>query len=324
VLEINLDRPTLEPTVTLTICSGILGVALGCAEEAPVRFSLEDDITDRQLENGALYCGRYTLDFQPGVRNERRLSKEIPFVWTPPARDRYLDDGLFLKLDEACRHFTGLDRYIPLIIFLIVETGLRIEELCAVTWQHVSLDKRRMDIPKPRWPREHEARTIVLSVRVRMYLEELMAALKADDRFNPSSAVIPVAPAAIRKAFERVVHLAQVDIGETLFDALRSDAEARFKEARLTKTERDIMLGAALRILPGSQRDLDSIEMKLDWNFLDGKIYEEVKDNLPIIPANEIISVREMMAKWGMLEIPEAGPTVIRHFPNVVLRILAA
>jgi hypothetical protein len=288
-----------------------------------VRFSLEEDITDRQLENGAIYCGRFTPVFERSLRDDRYIPEEDLFVWTPPEWDRHLDGGLFLKLDLACRQLTGLDRYIPLVIFLMVETGLRIEELCAVRWEYVSLDKRRMDVPKPRWPEEHEARTIVLSVRVRMYLEELVAALKADGRFDPSLAVVPIAPAAIRRAFERVVSLAQVEIGEVLFDALHSDAEARFKEARLTKTERDIMLGSALRILPGSQADLVSIQNKLDWRFLDGKTYEEAKNNLPIIPADQIISVREMMAEWGILEIPEASPTVIRHFPNVVLRILA-
>ena len=287
------------------------------------RVSLDDDITNRQLENGAVYCGRFTPVVWPGSRDDWRVPNE-PFIWTAPRRDRHLDEDLFEKLDEVCSQLTGLDRYVPLIIFLMVETGLRIEELCAVKWEQVSLDKRRMEVPKPRWPEEHEARTIVLSVRVRMYLEELAAALKADERFEQSSAVIPIAPAAIRKAFDHVVSLAQVELGEALFDALHSDAEARFREARLTKTERDIMLGSAFRILPGSQADLVSIQDKLDWNFLDGKTYEEAKDNLPIIPANEIISAREMMAKWGYLQIPEASPTVIRHFPNVVLRILAA
>jgi hypothetical protein len=285
---------------------------------------LDDDITNRQLENGAIYCGRFTRIFGALLRDDRRIPEEGPFVWTSPDRDRYLDGGLFLKLDEACRQLTSLDRYVPLVIFLMVETGLRIEELCAVKWEHVSLEKRRMDVPKPRWPKEHEARTIVLSVRVRMYLEEVVAALKADDSFDPSAAVIPFAPAAIRRAFERVVNLAQVDIGEALFDALHFDAEARFKEAGLTKTERDIMLGSALRILPGSQADLASIQDKLDWHLLDGQTYEEARDNLPVIPADQIISVREMIAKWGALEIPEASQTVTRHFPNVVLRILAA
>jgi integrase len=234
------------------------------------RVSLDDDITNRQLENGAVYCGRFTPVAWPGSRDDRRVAKE-PFIWTAPTRDRHLDQELFEKLDKACSQLTGLDRYIPLVIFLMVETGLRIEELCTVKWEQVSLDKRRMEVPKPRWPEEHEARTIVLSVRVRMYLEELAAALKADDRFEQSFAVIPIAPAAIRKAFDRVVYLAQVDVGEALFDALHSDAEARFREARLTKTERDIMLGSALRILAGSQADLDSIQDKLDWNFLDGR-----------------------------------------------------
>ncbi len=98
-----------------------------------------------------------------------------------------------------------------------------------------------------------------------------------DDRFDPSAAVIPIAPTAIRRAFELAVNLAQVDIGEALFEALHFDAEARFKEAGLTKTERDIMLGSAMRILPGSQADLASIQDKLDWHLLDGQTYEEAR-----------------------------------------------
>ncbi|WP_291576294.1 site-specific integrase [Bradyrhizobium sp.] len=288
------------------------------------RVSLLDDITDRQQENGAIYCDRFTFAFEHSFRDDRYLPPRAQFAWRPTRRNRYLDGGLFLKLDQACSRLTGLDRYIPLVIFLVVETGLRLEELCSVKWEDVLLDKRRLDVPKPLWPKDHEARTIVLSVRVRMYLEQLASALKADDRFDPSSVLIPITPTAIRKAFERVVSLAQVKIGESLFDALHSDAEVRFKEARLTKIEREIMLGSASRILPGSQEDLVSIQRKLDWNFLDGKTYEEAKDNLPIVPADQIISLRKLMASWGTLEIPEASPTVIRHFPNVVLRILAA
>ena len=148
-------------------------------------LSCEEDITDSQLENGALDCGRFTLCSQPRSLEGRRLSRPASFVWTPPEPNRHLDGGLFLKLDEVCRQLTGIDRYVPLIIFLMAETGLRIEELCAVKWEGISLDKRRMDVPKPRWPEEHEARTIVLSVRVRWYLEQVALALKEDDRFDP-------------------------------------------------------------------------------------------------------------------------------------------
>src|SRR5450631_1461026 len=116
------------------------------------RFSLDDDITDRQLENGALYCGRFTLDFPPSLRDDRRLPKEDLFVWTPPERNRCLDASVFPKLDKACDQLTGLDRhYVPLVIFLAVETGMRLEELCTVKWEDVFLDKRRMEVAKPRW-----------------------------------------------------------------------------------------------------------------------------------------------------------------------------
>jgi hypothetical protein len=287
-------------------------------------LSCEEDITDSQLENGALDCGRFTLPFQPSSLESRRLSRPEPFVWTPRERNRHLDGGLFLKLDEVCRQLTGLDRYVPLIIFLMAETGLRIEELCAVKWEGVSLDKRRMDVLKPRWPEEHEARTIVLSVRVRWYLEQVALALKEDDRFDPLANIIPMDVPAARRALQDVGRRAQVMLGEPLFDALRSDAKARFKEAGLTKAEQDIMLGSALRILPGSQEDLISIQSKLDWHFLDGRTYEEAKDSIPVMSAASIIRTRKFFAERGLLKIEDASPTVIRHFPNVVLRILAA
>jgi hypothetical protein len=287
-------------------------------------LSCEEDITDSQLENCALDCGRYTLPFQPCSLEGKRPSRPELFVWTPRERNRHLDDGLFLKLDEVCRQLTGLDRYVPLIIFLMAETGLRIEELCAVKWEGVSLDKRRMDVPKPRWPEEHEARTIVLSVRVRWYLEQVALALEEDDRFDPLANIIPMDVPAASRALQDVGRRAQVMLGEPLFDALRSDAKARFKEAGLTKAEQDIMLGSALRILPGSQEDLISIQNKLDWHFLDGRTYEEAKDSIPLVSAASIIRARKFFAERGLLKIEDASPTVVRHFPNVVLRILAA
>lgn len=288
-----------------------------------MRVSYGDNIADQQLASAALVCERYDLDFAPSVCRDRRVPEES--IWSEPEQDRHLDKGLFYKLDETCHQLTGLDRhYVPLVILLLVETGLRLDELCAVRWDDVSLRKRRMEIAKPRWPYEDEARTIVLAVRTRWYLEQVELALREDGRFDSLAPVIPMTPADVRKAFGDVVKRAQVVLGESLFDALHCDAEARFKEAGLTKTERDIMLGSAMRVLPGSQEDLTSIEHKLDRYLLCGRLYEQAKDSIPILSPASIVFMREKMASLGMLRIPEASPTVIRHFPNVVLNILGA
>lgn len=282
-------------------------------------------IEERQLENRARDAGRYTLVFPPMYPNARLPSERELFLWSPPERKRYLDANVFLRLDEACDQLSGLESYyVPLVIFLAVETGLRLEELCALKWQDVSLDKRRLEVAKPRWQQEHEARTVVLSVRARWNLECVAVALRKDDRYDPLAPVIPMTTTAVHKALRVVENHAQIKIAELFFDALHRDAEMRFDEAGLTKAEKDVMLGSALRILPGSQTDLASIQDKLDRHLLDGRTYEEAKDGIPLIPASQIISVREMMAEWGILKIEEASPTVIRHFPNVVLRVLAA
>lgn len=300
----------------------IFALGAGQAEEPPLTVSLLDDIANRQLENGALCCERYTLDLQPVLHPDRRNSGFRPFIWTAPEWDRHLDGGLFLKLDKVCQDLTGLDRYVTLIIFLMVETGLRVEELCAARWDGVSFEKRRMDVPKPRWSEEHQDRTIVLSVRARMYLEELALALKEDDRFDLAAPIIPLKVPDIYRVMNKVVNWAQVELGEPLWEALHTEAEARMKEARLTRTERDIMLGSALRVLAGSQTELASIQDKLDWQLLDGRTYEEAKNSIPMMSAESVIWCRKYFAKIGALRIPEASPDIIRHFPNVCLRIL--
>jgi hypothetical protein len=287
--------------------------------------SLAEAIEERQLENRARDAGRYTFVFPPKFPNSRRPSKCEALLWSPPERKRHLDASIFLKLDEACERLTGIaGYYVPLVIFLAVETGLRLNELCALKWQDVSLSGRRMEVAKPRWPEEHEARTIVLSVRVRWNLECAALALQKDDRYDPLAPIIPMATTAVHRALREIENHAQIQIAELFFDAFHREAETRFDEAGLTKAEKNVMLGSALRILPGSQTDLVSIQHKLDRHLLDGRTYEEAKDSIPLIPASEIISTREMMAEWGVLKIEEASPTVIRHFPNVVLRVLAA
>lgn len=286
--------------------------------------SFVDEITNRQLESGALVCERHMLEFRPS-RDTRRCAPAEPFIWMAPAWDRHLDPGLFLKLDEACRKLTGLDRYyVPLAVFLMVEAGLAIEDLCALRWEGVSLDTRRMDVPKPLWPGGHEARTIVLSARARMYLEDAALALKEDDRFDPFDAVIPMTPFSLHRAFEDIVRLAEIELGELLYQALRTEAEARFIEAGLTRIERRIMLGTAIRILPGTQLDLISIQDKLDRHLFDGRTFNEAKDFIPVLPGESIVDCRKQLAECGLLKIESASPTVIRHFPNIALSILAA
>jgi integrase len=210
------------------------------------RSSYVENIEQRWLESGALYAGRYTPILQFSARDDAWIVDDNLPRWFPRERNRYLDAGIFPKLNEACCQLTGFDGYyVPLIIFLAVETGLRVQELCGLKWGDVSLDKRRMEVAKPRWPEEHEARTVVLSVRVRWYLERVALALQKDDRFDPLNPVIPMTAPAVHKALKDVANRAQVQIDGLLFDALHREAEARFDEAGLTKAEKDVMLGSA-------------------------------------------------------------------------------
>jgi integrase len=79
-------------------------------------------------------------------------------------RKRRLKEGELEKLEEACTECRGLNQfYVPLAMYLAIETGMRLQEIFNLTWQDFDFEKRRIEIRKSKTDHvsEHEGRTIV-------------------------------------------------------------------------------------------------------------------------------------------------------------------
>jgi integrase len=83
------------------------------------------------------------------------------------ARDRVLEKGELSKLLVECDKFNGLNKiYVPLAIFLGLETGMRKQEICNLKWDDINFNERTINItksktkagirliPMPYWTRE--------------------------------------------------------------------------------------------------------------------------------------------------------------------------
>jgi integrase len=66
-------------------------------------------------------------------------------------RKRRLLDGEEEQLVEACGQCRGLNRrYVPLAMYLAIETGMRLQEIFNLTWHDVNREKRRIEIRRAR------------------------------------------------------------------------------------------------------------------------------------------------------------------------------
>jgi integrase len=91
-------------------------------------------------------------------------------------RKRRLKDGELEKLIDACKQCHGDNRcYLPLVINLAIETGMRRQEILNLTVADIDTDNRRIEIRKSKTDHvtEYEGRTIVMTVIAKRILEGL-------------------------------------------------------------------------------------------------------------------------------------------------------
>ncbi|WP_143278073.1 tyrosine-type recombinase/integrase [Bradyrhizobium sp. UFLA03-84] len=167
-------------------------------------------------------------------------------------RSRRLEEGELERLIEACKKCLGLNRtYIPLAIYLTVETGMRLDEIFNLTWEDLDVVNRRIEIRKSKTDHvsEYDGRTIVMSVRAMLHASRLPHQLKAihgEFSVQPSDAVFPMTKDAFEQAFDDVLTRAKITAdkrGERLqFRDLRREANSRFDQM-LTVAECELMLG---------------------------------------------------------------------------------
>jgi integrase len=263
-------------------------------------------------------------DREKQIEREREMA---PRPSAPPEKKRLLwHDGSRLrrirkeelkKLEEACKDCSGLSRYyVPLAIYIAVETGMRPREMFELTWQDVDLAGRTIQVPS-----EADARTIVLPFMSKWYLTRVMLALEKERRFYRNGMVFPIE----RKEFNHAYSHAAFRAGsmDLTFLHLRSEASFRFREAGLTVTEHGLMMSGGANVgVADFHLTLKSIQDKLDRHSLGGLTAQEADGKIPLIDPAEIIEVREWMMSEGLMKEEKAGPNIIRHFPFIVLHCL--
>lgn len=92
-------------------------------------------------------------------------------------RTRRLNPGELGKLLRACNGCKGDYRmYSRIVIYLTLETGMRLQEIFNLDWRDINLDTRRIHIRKTKtdYKRDVDGRWIVLTVVARMYLHGLV------------------------------------------------------------------------------------------------------------------------------------------------------
>jgi integrase len=195
-------------------------------------------------------------------------------------RKRRLQDGEMERLENACSHLHEQNKwYVPLAIYLAVETGMRLDEIFNLEWRDIDIDNRRIDIVKSKTDHVSESSGRLIVMTVNAYA--ILILQYFSDKPKPTDKVFPMSKDAFEQSFDHVLDRAKIQPdrrGERLqFRDLRREAGSRFDEAGLTKSENELMLGHEGQdtnsIYISSQ--LKRIQDKLDRYDLDGKTFAE-------------------------------------------------
>jgi integrase len=204
-------------------------------------------------------------------------------------RDRILEDGELDRILEACKKCLGKNKlYVPLIILLAIETGLRRSEILNLKWSDIDVPNRRIHIRKSKTDKAtgNVGGIIVLPIRAYGLLLLIYRKIFMKD-FNEDQKIFPLSNRSFTKAWKAVLRRAAIE-GLHFHDCRRT-ANMNFYEAKLTNKERIVML----RHTDKSMQDvyssrafmLKKIEEKLDRYVLGGKtLGQAINDGTITLP----------------------------------------
>jgi integrase len=240
-----------------------------------------------------------------GFSNLNNPFLELDLKGTKYRRKRRLLPGEMDRLQQACEKCLGLNRYyVPLAIYLAVETGMRLDEIFNLTWQDIDLENRRIEILKSKTDHatDDNGRTIVMSIMAGMFFAHLARRLVKEDAYKATNRIFPMTKDAFEQTFDDVLKRAKITEdrrGERLqFRDLRREAGQRFEDAGLTKSENELMLGHQGGDTNSIYRspELKSIQDKLDRHFL-GQTPEETQRDFARKAEDLGLTVQEHLGK---------------------------
>jgi len=228
-----------------------------------------------------------------GFTNLQNPFRGIRIKGSMRRRKRRLEEDELERLEQACKECRGLNQYyVPLAIYLAVETGMRLQEIFNLTWPDVDITKRRIEIRKSKTDHltTYEGRTIVLTLGAQSFLKKLRYSLQANGRFKRTDKIFPMTKGAFKQSWADVRKRAKIS-GLNIQD-LRREAGSRFDEAGLTRSENALMRGEKLHDMTSLyiHSDLKIIQDKLDRYTLGGMTFDEAIAKVGAIVLNNKIS----------------------------------
>lgn len=243
--------------------------------------------------------------------------KQLPNPWkevrvigsTKKRRPRGLREGELERLIQACDKCLVSNRYyLPLAVYLFIETGMRRQELVKLTWEDINFDLKIITIIKDKtaWKKHEDdaGRVIALPVFAELLLWHLKTALLHDGRLpSPNGTFIgksdlsdrifwsvnpltPMTEQALTQAFSDVKRRANLQ-HVTFMSTLRTTARTRFMKALRDLDQVQIMMGhegdksTGKRYYQDDLAALPDIREKLERHAFEGKTaYEKVKEDL--------------------------------------------
>lgn len=229
-------------------------------------------------------------------------------------RKRRLKDGELERLERACEDCRELNRYyVPLAIYLAVETAMRLQEIFNLTWQDVDIKNRRIEIrqSKTDYLNEYPGRRIVLSIGAQAILITLEHSLQRNGRYKRTDKVFPMSKEAFKQSWTDVRRRAGIT-GLTFHD-LRREAGSRFDEADLSKAQHQLMMGHGSKDITSLyiESDLKRIQDKLDRYALGGMTFAEAIEKV-----GAIRTVTRISDKPKVIPIEELGRGSMIKFEN--------
>ena len=197
-------------------------------------------------------------------------------------RERSLEGDELERILEACKSCHQPNNfYVPLAIYLAIDTGLRRQEIFNLTWNDIDDANRRIKIRKSKTDKQtgnSNGTTIVLPLKAKRILQ-MVGRVRFNARTYPQNdqRIFPMTEKAFTQSWADV--LKRSDINGLHFHDLRREANVRFINAGLSLEERNLILRHADKsmnaVYVGRNHLLNIIQDKLDRHTLGGMTLAE-------------------------------------------------
>jgi integrase len=242
--------------------------------------------TVRRLLNIVQRVFEWSIEFREGFESLPNHFRGIRIQGsTGGRRERSLEGDELDRILAACKRcLVPNNYYVPLAIYLAIDTGMRRQEIFNLTWNDIDDANRRIKIRKSKTDKAtgKEGATIVLPAKAFSLLVTLVAVhhegSKEEWTFpQTNERIFPMTAKAFSQSFGDV--LKRAGIPDLHFHDLRRSTNVRFIQAGLSLEERNLMLRHADKsmnaVYVGRNHLLNGIQDKLDRFALNGLTMEE-------------------------------------------------